>query len=281
MSARLGLAETLGAPHRKLSFHVTAGVSPTPFYLFRPTSERSGAPLVVSVHGIARNAAAHAYRLMEEAERFGLVVVAPLFEKARWGQYQQLEDRSAGARSDLALLDLVAAAGRISGAQADRFLLFGFSGGAQFANRFCFAHPERVASAILAAAGWYTAPDTKRRYPYGLAPSSRSGLTDFNLEAWAQVPHHVLVGDLDVERDSSLRQSPRLDQEQGPTRVQRARRWVDAANDVRRSVANGRLVTFRQLPNVGHSFAECVERAGLSRLIFETFGADCGLEPFW
>ncbi len=89
-----------GQGQRKLVYYESPGPRTRQFLLYRPSTERRGAPLVLSVHGIARNAAAHAYRLMAEAERYGLTVAAPLFDKAQYGQYQQLSDPKTGARSD-------------------------------------------------------------------------------------------------------------------------------------------------------------------------------------
>jgi poly(3-hydroxybutyrate) depolymerase len=262
---------------RKLTYHEIPGDRPREFFLYRPARERAGAPLVVSVHGIARNAAAHAYRLMEEAERYGVVVAAPLFSKARYGQYQQLLDAKSGARSDFALLDIMDAAQRLSSADASKILLFGYSGGAQFAHRFAMAHPARVTSAVLAAAGWYTFPLLGARYPYGL--DAGGATLSFDPHGFLQVKYHVMVGDLDTERDNSLRQSKRLDRAQGHTRVERARNWVQVMQGLARELQVDASVSLLTLPSVGHSFVESVEKAALPRLVFERFATDCRMSP--
>ncbi len=265
--------------NRKLVFHEIPGPLPRQFFLYRPANARAGAPLVMSVHGIARNAATHAYRLMEEAERFGLTIVAPYFNKAHYGQYQQLQDPKTGARSDLALLEIAVAAARLSGASAEKLLLFGFSGGAQFAQRFVMAHPQRVASAVLVSAGWYTFPDATQPYPYGVDLSASELNIEFDLRAMLETPQHIMVGEQDLERDSSLRSSKRLDQMQGLTRVDRARRWVAAMSEFYKQKNASGAPTFALLPGVGHSFAEAVDRGRLSTLIFEKFADDADIEP--
>jgi poly(3-hydroxybutyrate) depolymerase len=262
---------------RKLTFHEIPGPQPREFFLYRPLTERAGAPLVVSVHGIARNAAAHAYRLMEEAERYGVAVAAPLFSKERYGQYQQLLDSKLSARSDLALLDILDAAERLTSADTSEILLFGYSGGAQFAHRFAMAHPKRVTSAALAASGWYTFPIANAPFPYGLDTGGSE--LSFDPHAMLRVRYHVMVGDLDTERDSSLRQSKRLDRAQGHTRVERARNWTIAMKGLANEVGMDASVSLLTLPSVGHSFVESVERAALPRLIFERFAADSGISP--
>lgn len=262
---------------RKLSYHEIPGPRPREFFLYRPSTERAGAPLAVSVHGIARNAAAHAYRLMEEAERYGIVVVAPLFSKERYGQYQQLLDPKLPARADLALLDIMDAAVGLTSADASKVLLFGYSGGAQFAHRFAMAHPGRVTSAVLAAAGWYTFPIASAPYPYGL--DTMGSELSFDPYAMLRVRYHVMVGELDTDRDSSLRQSKRLDRAQGHTRVDRARNWAGAMKGFAKEVQLDAAVSLFTLPSVGHNFVDSVEKAALPRLVFERFATDSGISP--
>ncbi len=266
-------------PSRKLAYHETAGSCPRQFFLYRPATEIAGAPLVVSVHGIARNAAAHAFRLMDEAERYGVCVVAPLFDKAQYGQYQQLEDARTGVRSDLALLDILDAARRLTDADHHKILLFGFSGGAQFAHRFAMAHPTRVASAVLVGAGWYTFPNREDPYPFGL-DTRRAGFS-IQLEnaSLARVPQHVIVGDLDTRRDNSLRRSKRLDRTQGRTRLERAQRWVRAMQAFAPGEQAGANPTYDTLGGVGHSFVDSVELARLPKHVFARFQVDAGLSP--
>lgn len=264
---------------RKLTFHEFPGAVARQFFLYRPSTELAGAPLVVSVHGIARNAAAHAYRLMAEAERYGLVVVAPLFNKPLYGQYQQLEDARTRARSDLAMLDILEAAARLSDADVAQVLLFGYSGGAQFAHRFAMAYPERVRSAVLAAAGWYTFPDEDAPYPQGLDTRPIGADLHFNRRSFTRVRYHVMVGQLDTARDNSLRCSKRLDHVQGHNRIERAASWVSAMSQLPFEEQGQAPPSFLMLPKVGHSFTDAVEKADLPKRVFDRFAVDAALAP--
>lgn len=253
----------------KVAYYEIPGPVARRFFFYRAKNEAPGGPLVVSVHGIARNAAAHTYRLIDEAERNGLSILAPLFEKDLYGQYQQLHDDPSGVRADLALLDMLQAAGRLSRANTERILLFGFSGGAQFSHRFVFAHPKRVFSAVHVSAGWYTFPTETDRYPRGVKPG-RSAI-DLDVISAFGVRQHVLVGEEDVDRDSSLRQNKWLDESQGRTRVERAGRWVDA---MAAAAPSGEGPSFELLPGVAHRFAEAVEISSLPRRVFDLFTRD-------
>lgn len=265
------------SPQRKVAFHELPGPVVRRFFFYRAGNENPGAPLVVSVHGIARNAAAHVYKLIDEAERYGLSIVAPLFEKEHYGQYQQLFDTRSGARADLALLDILSAAGRLSKANIDRVLMFGFSGGAQFTHRFVLANAERIASAVHVSAGWYTFPDRAKRFPYGLRPGRAP--FEIDIAAALTVPQHVIVGELDCERDSALRQTRRIDERQGTTRVTRAIGWVDAMGEAAENAGIGAAPTLQILPGVAHSFSEAVEISCLPQHVFDHFVRDAGLAP--
>lgn len=234
------------------------------YFLLVPATARPGARVLVLVHGISENALVHVLRFAGLARRHGFVLVAPLFLKRVYGRYQQLVDPKQGVRADLALLDILAAVGRDVGAAVDRVSIFGFSGGAQFAHRFTFAHPERVDVCACASAGWYTLPDPALRYPEGLERAPAAGHEPLP-DAIRRIPFHVLVGDRDTARDSSLRTSDRLDAMQGRHRLQRARRWFAAMQAWGASPAS----TFTLLPGVGHCFVTAVERGGLDERVVE------------
>ncbi|MGE0809591.1 MAG: hypothetical protein AB7N69_03110 [Immundisolibacter sp.] len=260
-----------------MAYYELAGPVSRRFFFYRANNETPGAPLLVSVHGIARNAAAHVYKLIDEAERLGLSIVAPLFEKDLYGQYQQLVDTRSSVRADLALADILDACARLSAASVERVLLFGFSGGAQFAHRFTLAHPGRVASAVLVSAGWYTFPDKSLAYPFGLGDEGKMAPPGLDLERALRVPQHVMVGELDIERDKSLRQGDWLDHVQGATRLERARRWVEAMSRASTPLPGAVAPTFEILPGVAHSFVDAVETAFLPRRVCDRFAADADL----
>ncbi len=264
---------------RKLDYYELPGPPARRFFVYRPSTLREGSPVLASIHGIARNAAAHAYRLTELSERYGVPILAPYFSKGEYGQYQQLEDRRLCVRSDHALLSMIDAVVALAGSDGSRLLLFGYSGGAQFAHRFAMLHPERVASVVLASAGWYTMPDAEARYPDGLDTEGWSFERPLAPDRFLKAPFHVSVGELDVRRDESLRKTKALDRNQGLTRVERAYRWTKSMAEA----ANRRWFsvepTMRLLPGVGHDFGASIERAGLAEWAFECFERDAVLTP--
>lgn len=217
------------------------------------------ARLLVAVHGISRNAREHAESFHRPAQERGFAVLAPLFDEGRFPDYQRLGRH--GLRADLALDAMLADAAARHGVDIDRFALFGFSGGAQFAHRYALAHPARVRGLLLGAAGWYTLPDPGCRFPHGAAPCRQLPDLQFDLPAFLRLPILVLVGEHDREADPALRRDRRLDALLGTDRVERGRRWVELLHrEASRLGIDGRFL-FDLLPAADHDFTTCVDPA--------------------
>ncbi len=269
-----GTGDASARPRRKaLSRRVLRVDTSQEYLLYVPSSRRPEPPLVVSVHGVSRNADEHARLLSAYCDLYGAVLVAPLFSAAEHPDYQRLGRLGRGKRADVVLNLIVAEAATLTGASAERFHLFGFSGGAQFAHRYAMAHPHRIASAVVASAGWYTLPDPTRRFPHGTRQSPKLPGVRFDAEEFLQIPIRVLVG-ADDDDPTDLRRNARLDREQGSTRVERARRWVSAMEAAARAHHMEPAISYHELAGCDHSFRRSVLRGGLGDTLFEAmFGA--------
>lgn len=258
-------------PIGRTVFRSIAGTPAREYFLYIPHNVDADSPVVVLVHGIARNAAEHILRFQEQAELAGAILVAPLFVKETFGQYQQVIDQRTGTRADEALFDILGAVAAATGASVKRFYLFGFSGGAQFAHRFMMLYPERTAAIAIAAAGWYTFPDPELPYPYGTATSPILS-RPFEPALFGSVPRHVIVGEQDLSRDESFRTTRKLDCMQGATRLARARSWFEAMDQVTRSscgeAGRSRMTV---LSGIGHSFTDAAQQEDLATVVFREF----------
>lgn len=205
-----------------------------------------GAEMLVCVHGISRDAKAQfdAFRLLTGQNQ---TVLAPLFGRHQFPDYQRLGLYGKKMRADLALDAALERLSAITGIDTGRFHLFGFSGGAQFAHRYAMLHPHRIRSLHVAAAGWYTMPDPGVRWPYGLGGRRLARPMIRNLPLFLRLPIHVYVGGGDTARDAALRMNALLDRLQGRNRLERARRWAEAVG--------ARSLTI--IPAAGHGFLEC------------------------
>lgn len=247
--------------------------------MYAPGSAGDKAPVVVSVHGVSRNADQHARLLAAYCDLYGAMLVAPIFASEQHPDYQRLGRVGRGKRADIALNLIVAEAAAMAGVAAEQFYLFGFSGGAQFAHRYVMANPHRVAAAVIASAGWYTLPDATRRFPYGTRMTKKLPDVRFDAEEFLSVPVTVLVGAND-DSQSGLRRSARLDREQGVTRIERARTWVAA---MKASAAAHHLesrVSYEEVENCNHSFRASILRGGLGDKVFRALLGPPPAKPY-
>lgn len=226
--------------------------------VYRPASTRSPRWTLLSVHGVSRNARQHAEHWAPHAEEHGFLVIAPRFRRQRFADYQRLGAGACQLRADEALLRLLDHFRATEGPLPCPIVLFGYSGGAQFAHRFLLAHPRAADAAVIAAAGWFTFPDPGLKFPRGIAPSPARPDFTAQLDEVLRLPMLVTVGDEDVRADRQLRRRRRLDEQQGETRVERAGRWVRAMEQAAHDRALPSRVSFQIIPGVGHCFSRCM-----------------------
>ena len=145
-----------------------------------------------------------------------------------------------------------------TGAQESPVVVFGHSAGGQMVHRYAIFGGRTDACLIMPAnAGWYTMPDTKVSFPYGLGgvPVSREKL----VSAFAK-PVVVLLGEADNKRNSKLRTTPKADR-QGLNRLARGKNFFKTAKIKAAELGvpfNWKLVT---VPKVGHQGAKMANAA--------------------
>lgn len=268
--ARVGELETRVAPGviTRLTPTLTRGPA---YYLYVPRSTASPRRMLVSVHGISRNAREHMEVFQSYAEAYGVVLVAPLFDEKAFRGYQRLvaSDPKRGIRrADIGLQRILADVTHVTGMPSDRIYLFGHSGGGQFAHRFAMAYPENVVRYVISAAGWYTVPDLSVPYPYGMKPRRKLETPDMDVDAFLRIPACVVVGADDTERDETLNQAEWLDTTQGHTRVERAEYWVAAMTAAARWRELDTPFDLQVLANAGHDFTEMARRGRVADAVF-------------
>lgn len=247
---------------------------PTQEYLsLVPTSGTINAPVLVCVHGISRNAHEQARVFAAGCEERGAILVVPIFTVQQHKDYQRLGRRGRGTRSDMLLNRCLAEVAFLTGADVTQFRLFGFSGGAQFAHRYLMAHPDRVARAVLVASGWYTFPDHRVAYPYGIRSGRSLPGVNFNPERFLRVPIHVLVGARDVG-SANVRSSESLDAQQGRNRLERARNWTHAMRKAAEDYSIEPDIDLTEVPDTDHSFSRFCQNGALIERVFASLFED-------
>lgn len=193
---------------------------------------RPDAPLLVAVHGSERDHLATRDAFAELADSHGLNVLAPLFPK---GVAEQGYDDGYKflVEDDIDYIDLLDAMvsqfSAMTGALPARFFLFGFSGGAQFAQRYAVFKAQQLRGLVLAAPGAVTLLDARLEWWPGLAHAERAIGRQPDLEALKRVPVAVTVGCNDVSAgpvrsDPATRNGSLHADAAGDTRLERARR---------------------------------------------------------
>ncbi len=231
-----------------------------------PSPEKG--PILVAIHGIGRDPDALIHVLSDAAQQHGFTLIAPQFDERRYQDFQRLGRTGLGERADLALNDILDDAESLLGLKGKRHI-FGFSGGAQFAHRYVSAWPGRFETATLVAAGWYSNFSRRRQFPRGLAPTSRLPGITFDASALLRTPTHVIVGENDTKRDGTLRQSKRLDAQQGANRVARAKWFYRQLQKRSRRHGLNTDHKFTILKNCGHDAVEAAVRGNLSESVFD------------
>ncbi|KAI1101043.1 alpha/beta-hydrolase [Jackrogersella minutella] len=159
-------------------------------------------PLVVSVHGTRRHVY-DVYDLAPLADSTPCAILAPLFPTGLDGpndidSYKLL--RSKTLRSDLALLSMLdEVAVRWPDIDTDKIFLMGFSGGGQFAHRFLYLYPERLAAVSIGAPGFTTVLDDQRNWPAGTKDVDALFERNINKDLIRKVSIQLIVGSADVK----------------------------------------------------------------------------------
>lgn len=226
-------------------------------------AERGRARILVAVHDTLRNHQAMREAFVEYAEEANTLVLAPLFpagiEVAEdLDNYKYLLFR--GTRFDHVLLDMVREVAARYVLDGSLFSLFGFSGGAHFAHRFLYVHPDRLSALVAGSPGSVTLPTTEHRWWPGLANFESVFGQRVDWERLRKVPIHLVVGENDV--------NPR-----GIVGSRDHANWVEGANvaganriERLRSLHSefvrcGARATFEALPGVAHEFAPIAQAA--------------------
>ena len=156
--------------------------------------------ICVYVHGTERDAASYRDQLADFADRNKVLLICPLFPAGLIDpndveNYKTLLYR--GIRFDQILLGMVAEIRARYAVTSERFMLGGFSGGAQFAHRFAYFHGERLTALSLAAPGRVTLLDDAFDWWSGVRDAERLFGRPINRGALHGLPVQLLVGEND------------------------------------------------------------------------------------
>lgn len=232
-----------------------------PLHYYLPNNARRGAPVLIALHGMSRDAAGMLRTWTPLAEEHGVLVVAPEFSDQEFprsasyntgnvgrggGRVNPREDWTFSAIEPM--FDFIREA---SGNTSETYFLYGHSAGAQFAHRFLFLIPDnRAARAVLANAGWYTLPDLREPWPAGLADT---GVRNTHLAAALSKPALLLLGEEDNDPEHPQLSRSDTAMALGEHRLERGENFLEFCETAARRAGADFAWGIQHVPEVGHS----------------------------
>lgn len=208
-------------------------------------------PLFVVVHGSLRNAEGYRDRLDTFAEEHGCIVLAPLFpngiiEPGEANNYKEIGYHD--IRYDLVLLAMIDEVAETYRIESERFLLYGYSGGGQFAHRFFYLHPQRLRAVSIGAPGAVTLLDDTRPWWLGVSDVEEQFGITLDIDAMRAVTVQMVVGGNDVEPMGAIDSLRAMSGSEaaGATRVERLATLRD------NFIAHGIAVEHHVVAGLGH-----------------------------
>ncbi|WP_394693615.1 alpha/beta hydrolase [Hyphobacterium sp.] len=242
-------------------FSAWSGPAMNVFFVEPLPDAMDGAPVVIVLHGVNRNADDYAANWVTLAREYGLRIYAPEFSVDSFPGAALYNLGGIGTDGPYAYSAIEPLFDAIMqrGGEAEGYVLFGHSAGAQFVHRaLLFEDLPRLNTAYPANAGWYTLPDAGTPWPYGLqgTPADQS-----DVRRWLGRPMVLLLGDQDTDaEDVNLRRTPEA-MVQGPHRYARGEYFFAVAQ----AQANQSGAPFSwhivSVPGIAHDNAGMAEAA--------------------
>ena len=197
-------------------------------HYFMPSGDIEKMKVQIVLHGASRNADEYLDGWKEKAKQYGLIVLSLEYSNEQFsiGQYSlgmiqdTLGELNPPKKTLFYLMDqlFLFAKERLNFNQKT-YNIFGHSAGGQFVHRFLQFHESPYMNkAVAANSGWYTYPDEKVEFPYGI-----NGLV---LGSIIPITKHysedllILLGTADTLRTNNLRVNKEADA-QGLNRLER------------------------------------------------------------
>ena len=184
--------------------------------------------VLLALHGMGGNGPDFSRGLLDAADRYGWVVVAPTIDYGDWTNPDVV------AHEDPVLIQALSAyvdgLPQLAGVPLRRqLLILGHSRGAQLAHRFAEFRPERVLAVAAISAGTYTMPENADTFPFGVEDIQQYTGHPFDAARFDNVGVWVAVGGQDTNPADLPHQWDRVE---GSTRVQRAQAFQAALQEM-------------------------------------------------
>jgi pimeloyl-ACP methyl ester carboxylesterase len=212
-----------------------------------PIPQGKPVQVLMALHGMGGNGEAFSRDLIEQADRYGWLLVAPSIDYGDWTKPDVI------AREEpiliRAMADYLDQLPQTAGMPVRRqVLVLGHSRGAQLAHRFAEFRPDKVLAVAALSAGTYTLPLSSGpqgglSFPFGIKDMAQYAGRAFDPTKFGGIQFWVGVGGLDNNPAEVPRQ---WDTYEGNTRLQRAQAFEAAMQQM------GASATLRVFGNTKH-----------------------------
>lgn len=238
------------------------GAEPITVFTYKPPTYRDG-PLLVVFHGVQRNAEDYRNFAITLAERFGAIVIAPLFDTERFPSARYQRGGLVGADGQAqppekwtyAIVPKIVAHVRAQeGKPALPYYYIGHSAGGQFLVRLAAFLPAEAVRIVAANPGSHLFPTRDQQFGYGFGGLPAELSNDEVIKRYLAAPLTIYLGTDDVyPRPSFDASEPAM--KQGQHRLERGRNCFAAAQKLARERGWGFNWRKVETPGIGHDAA--------------------------
>lgn len=227
-------------------------------YTYLPRrSEANTAQILFVLHGHHKTAQHYRDDWASHADKYGFMVVAPLFDAEQWSDREYAYPRGVrdkhgdSSRWSYSLIEhLFDAIKAATGNNSSGYLLYGFSEGGQFVHRLVLLLPEaRYLRAVAGSSGWYTMPTFDATFPYGLNNTPATGAS---LKKSLERDVVLLLGGGDTDPNDPEIRKTREALAQGANRVARGQNFYKEAENRAAELKAKFAWRLQIVPGAGH-----------------------------
>lgn len=273
LTSTVGWAEPIAAGRGSVEF-VYRG-APLTLFTYKPANYTDG-PLLVVFHGVVRNAENYRDFAVTMADRFGVMLVAPLLDEANFAEewYQRGgvlgADGKAKPREEWMFSVVSAIVAEVRARESKPALpyyLIGHSAGAQFLVRLAAFMPGEARRIVSGNAGSLLFPSRDHEFGYGLGGLPPEVSDEVMLRRFFAAPLTLYLGTGDTTPRRRFDASE-AGMKQGPHRLARNRTFFALAESMAK--AHGWTFNWRKVetPGIEHDAARMFSAAEVEDALF-------------
>jgi poly(3-hydroxybutyrate) depolymerase len=231
--------------------------APLTVFTYKPAGYTDG-PLLIVFHGVVRNAAEYRDFAVTMADRFKVMLVAPLLDELRFPEEDWYQrggvlgaDGKATPKADWMFNVVGAVVGEVRAREkkpALPYYLIGHSAGAQFLVRLAAYMPGEAKRIVAGNPGSLLFPNREHEFGYGLGGLPPELSDDAMLQRYFAAPLTLYLGTADVTPRRRFDASP-AGMKQGPHRLARNRTCFALAESIAK--AHGWTFNWRKVETEG------------------------------